>query len=383
MAVEELVAVTAPVAQTASPPAAAAPAAAPPPFAAPAPSPAAPAPAPAPPNRPTLAAAPAPATPLPAIAVAPKPGAGDQPARQYPSSLRADSGRPHLVVVRADQTGVQFAFDYIHLENTGFRVSLPVRCAFTGETDRRKLTARPFAFIDRSSARIRSPQEVDVKHSASILASQSVRDLLPSMGEIVNLPKPFNWPMPYFSGPELGHISLRCWTETRVEDGGFTCHVVIPEGQTALQWLANVNGICGVEYDMLEYDVALMQNDAWRQLGDECRRRLAVWCHFNPAEQFRLYLSDGDFGSRDRGLAGLVFTNSRLIYCKYHHRGAVDLAQPATILVREEGDFCILALENADGKTKLVKLHKNDMPALAEALSYHPAEQLSQPAKAS
>ena len=288
----------------------------------------------------------------------------------YPTSLRVDPAHPHLIVARCDQSGVCFGFDSIHLENKGFRTSIPTRCAFTGETDRRKLFARPLAFIDRSGARIRSVQEIESKYTTTLLSGQSVDDLLTVIGDIEAMPKPFSFAMPYYGCNDQTHSSLKCWTETRA-DGGITCFVIIPNGVTALQWLGNVNGTCGIEFGKLEHDITLIDNDAWRILGDECRRRLAVWCPFEANEVFRLFLSDGDFGSRDKGLAGLVVTDRRLIYCKYHHRGALELKKPATLHIRDEADFSQLTLENDEGKTKLVRLHHYDVPTLLEALALH------------
>ncbi|MEX2213155.1 MAG: hypothetical protein WD768_03440 [Phycisphaeraceae bacterium] len=288
----------------------------------------------------------------------------------YPNSLRVDPRAPHLVVVQCDQSGVRIAFDSIHLEDEGFRVSMPMCCTFSGMAERRKLYARPLAFIDRSSARLRSASEVDVKHTV-LVGNQAPDDMLTVLGEISELPKPFNWPMPYYSGPDHSHISLRCWTETRPE-GGYTCYVNLPHGPTALQWLAHVNGVCGLDYAKLEYDVGLLENEAWRGLGDECRRRLGIWCPFEPMEQFRTYISDGDFGTRDRGLAGLVFTDRRLLFCKYHHRGSVNLSEPGTMQIRDEGDFSNIAIENADGRTRLVKVRLFDVEPLLAALASWP-----------
>ena len=296
-------------------------------------------------------------------------------AEPYPNNLHVDPMQPHLIVVRCDQGGVCLAFDSSCLEQVGFRTSMPVRCAFSGEMERRKLTARPLAFIDRSAARIRSTQEIDNKHTTSLLSGQSARELLDVIGNIDALPKPFCFCVPYYSTHEFSHSSLKCWTETR-PDGGITCFVIMPDGPTALHWLLHVNGTCGNEFAKLEHDISLLDNEAWRLLGDECRRRLAVWCPFEAGEHFQLYLSDGDFGSRDKGLAGLVLTDQRLVYCKYHHRGAIDLSLPATLLIRDETDFAQLAISNADGKTKLVKLHLNEVPVLIEALTQWPHIQI-------
>lgn len=289
----------------------------------------------------------------------------------YPDNLRVDPRQPHLIVVRCDQGGVCLAFDSACLEDIGFRTSMPVRCAFTGEMERRKLFARPLAFIDRSSARIRSSQEIDNKYTTSLFGGQSTRELLDVMGDIDALPKPFCFCLPYYGCNDLNNASLKCWTQTR-SDGGITCFVIMPSGPVALHWLLHVNGTCGREFAKLEHDISLLDNEAWRLLGEECRKRLAIWCPFEAGEHFQFFLSDGDFGSRDKGLAGLVLTDQRLVYCKYHHRGAIDLSQPATLHIRDETDFAQLSITSAESKTKLVKLHLNDVPKLVAAMTAWP-----------
>ncbi len=112
-----------------------------------------------------------------------------------------------------------------------------------------------------------------------------------------------------------------------------------------------------------------MQNDAWKQLGDEVRRRINVWCQFETQEQFRMYLTDGDFGTRDKGLSGLVVSDQRLFYCKNFHRGTMHLKEPMTIIVRDDKDFAHIAAESSHGKTKLCKLHTADVATLMEFLS--------------
>ena len=289
----------------------------------------------------------------------------------YPVLLTKESGSPHLIVLNCQQDGVTLAFDSSHLFHEGFRASMPMVCAFNGEINRPKLYARPLAFIDRSAAKVRTPQEIEDPRSNHISAQQTPADLISLMGELTSLPKPFNLPMPYYCAHDQSTQSVICTTFSR-EDGGITCQIVIKHGPTALRWLANVNGVCGIEYALLERDVALMDNNEWAALSDICRQRLSVWSTFESGERFIHYLSDADFGKKQEGLAGLVLTDSRLIYCKYHHRGSVEIASQATITCKDEGDFTTLHIENEQGRTKLVTLYKQDLPSLIEALKDFP-----------
>ena len=204
-----------------------------------------------------------------------------------------------------------------------------------------------------------------------MLRGMSVRDVLGIMGHLDHLPKPFNSAVPYYVDNAHANQSLKCWTQNRA-DGGITCFVRIPRARYALKWLERVNGTCGPEHALLERDVALLDNDAWRLLADVCRQRLTVWARFEPGELFQLYLGDADFGSRDAGLAGLVLTDRRIIYCKYHHRGVVYLSDDATIIITPQDDFAHVSLEARGLRSRLVKLYLADVPRLTASLAVAP-----------
>lgn len=297
---------------------------------------------------------------------------------KYPTELVKESNAPHLTVAECSQHGVTFCFDSIHLEHRGFRVSMPIACAFSGNAEREKLVARPMAFIDQSAAAIRTPGEVEDKHATHLLAGQTPSDLLDIMGTINSLPKPFKFPMPYYAAPEHTKESIACTTK-RINDDRVACFVSIPDPQVALQWLLHVNGTCGLEYALLKRDVSLLDNPEWAELGDSCRQRLNIWSPFEPKERFVHYISDADFGKKDRGLAGLVITNRRLIYCKYHHRGHVQLDEPCTIHIKTDENFAHLSYESDVEKTKLAKLHLDDLKEFLDCLSVFSAVTIDVP----
>ncbi len=182
------------------------------------------------------------------------------------------------------------------------------------------------------------------------------------------LPKPFDLPMPYYVANQHSLDSLHCTTRNR-PDGGITCEVLIPDGQCALDWVIRVNGACGPEFPILEKAIALLWSDAWRELSDKVRQRLNVWCGFEPMESFRLYLSDAEFGKHDYGLAGIVLTDRRLIYCKFHHRGQIPLEQEGILRAQPEGELANLTWQKPDGHTtKVAKLNLSDLAPLIKAM---------------
>lgn len=291
------------------------------------------------------------------------------PAELYPSDLTQTEARPRLFVRKVDHAGVRFAFDSIWLKHQGFRASMPVRCAFSGLSEVNQLIARPLVFLDRSRARKPDLETISHAHEQHTLGDRTPRQLSKQMGLIELMPSPFKYAMPYYVSNRYAHLSIHCETRDRSEDEGITCEVLVPDGLTALAWLANVNGICGKAYEMLEHDVSLLHGDAWRELPEEVRQRLQVWCKLRPREELRLYISDADFGRKDMGLAGVMVTDSRVAYCKYHHRGQVRLDnEDATIVIKPEGKFANLILVVGHDRSRMVKVTDQDAKRLATAL---------------
>lgn len=276
--------------------------------------------------------------------------------------------RPHLVVRKCDHLGVRMAFDARWLAHEGFRGSMPVRCVFSGNVSRSQLIARPLVFIDRCKARKASIDQLTALHEHRVLGELSPRELMKTMGRLEAMPHPFHFSMPYYVSNRYAHMYLYCETHDRGEEG-ITCEVLIPDAVTGLEWLNRVNGVCGPEYTLLEYDTSLLHGPLWRKLTDECRHRISVWCKLQPREVVRLYLSDADFGRHDKGLAGIVITDRRIVFCKYHHRGQVTLdTEQASILARCHDPFVDLVLATGTERTKMIKLHRDDLDELKATL---------------
>lgn len=287
---------------------------------------------------------------------------------RYPANLHVEDRVPHLVVKKVDAAGVRFAFDSTWLGHDGFRASMPVRCIFSGSSSREKLIARPLVFMDRANAAAPALDRINASHENRQLGDHPPRHLMRMMGLIEGFTHPFAYAMPYYTSTRYAHLQIHCQTRDRVS-GGVTCEVLIPDGLAALDWLARVNGVCGKEYELLEHDVGLRHGDAWAELPEECRQRIAAWCKLGAQEVLLQYFNDADFGKRDAGLAGLVLTDQRLVFSKYHHRGQVRVDSDDTaVLARTEGKFVSLSLRVGKEIHRLIKLHRHDLDRLTQSL---------------
>lgn len=294
---------------------------------------------------------------------------GDDDSSKYPRNLRTDPKSPHLVVLKCGSAGVRFAFDAKWLSHEGFRSSMPTRCAYSGAADRTKLIARPMVFADRARGTKTTAAEISSNHDIQSLADASPRKLMQMMGTIEGMPNPFLYPMPYYISTRYANKTIHCMTRDR-PSGGITAEVVIPDAICALEWLSRVNGVCGEEYEMLERDTSLLHGDKFQELSEVCRGRIQSWCKLRPHEVFQVYLNDADFGRLDEGLAGVIVTDQRVVYCKYHHRGQVRLDEEgAKIVAKPGGRFFSLSLHLGEQRSRMCKLLKADVPKLQSAVS--------------
>jgi len=280
----------------------------------------------------------------------------------------AMTGRPTLTVLETGAYGVRFAFDSRWLESLNFRASLPLCGMVSGETDPSKLVARPLGWIDKATGHYTNPGELEARYELHLRGAPTPREVTKSMSTLDELPPPFNLPMPYYvSRADAGKVSVHC--ETVATPRGVRCEVTIPTLRYALDWLGRVNGVCGDEYAQLEAETLKFEAEAWRAIPQTVRHRLAVWFDFEADEQFLGYFNDSDFSKSDSGLAGLVLTTGRLVFCRYHHHGAFGLHDAGTLQAVEDGNFSTLYYKANGSRKKLVRLRNEDVEQLADLIA--------------
>ncbi len=292
----------------------------------------------------------------------------DEEDSEYPRNLRTDPKSPHLVVLKCGSAGVRFAFDAKWLAHEGFRTSMPTRCVYSGNAERSKLIARTFVFADRTRGLKTKPADIAAPHDVRSLGDAGPRQIMQMMGTIEGMPNPFLYPMPYYISTRYANKLVHCMTRDR-SSGGITAEVVIPDAVCALEWLSRVNGVCGKEFELLERDTSLLHGDRFQELSDVCRGRIQSWCKLRPHEVFQAYFNDADFGRLDEGLAGLIVTDLRVVYCKYHHRGQVRLDnEDAAIVAKHEGRCYSLSLQIGNDRARMCKLHRDKIAEFETAL---------------
>jgi hypothetical protein len=222
-------------------------------------------------------------------------------------------------------------------------------------------------FSDRSRAVTTNSTDTNPNDIRS-LSDASPRKIMQMMSTIEGMPNPFLYPMPYYVCNRYANKTIHCMTRDR-SSGGITAEVVIPDAVCAMEWLARVNGVCGKEYELLERDTSMLHGDVFQSMNETCRGRIQVWCKLRPREVFVQYFNDADFGRMDEGLSGLIVTDQRVVFCKYHHRGQARLDdENAVIIAKPDGKFIALTLQVGEQRQRMCKLHKSDLVKLRDAL---------------
>jgi hypothetical protein len=289
-------------------------------------------------------------------------------ADSYPQDVNLPGVPPHLVVKECTPAGVRFRFDSVWLAHPGFRASIPLRCFASGHHIPDELYARPMVFCDQSGGQLRSPQEVTTGVGLR-MAHRTPREIEAQLAKVEHVPTPFDNPVPYYATMACGDFYMECTTHKR-GDGGWTCEVLIPDHQAAIEWLANVNGVTGPEYRLLQKDAAAAHSESWAGLPLGIRMRLAFWIGFASGETFTRYFNDATALANDAGLAGLCVTSRRLIHRHRFTTAEANVTDPSvTLLIRVEKNTPVLFLKKGSESSCIARLRVDDVNDFVDIIS--------------
>jgi hypothetical protein len=289
----------------------------------------------------------------------------------YPTELRPTEPRPYLIVKEVTMEGVHLAFASEWLNHEVFRTSMPIRCAFSGKGAEAKLVSRPIIFLNRVKEGDPQARSLELQYEQNLSGKHSPREHVRTIGRMSELRRPYDLPLLYYA--QAGHIGDAICARVHSDPGGKEhCEILLPSGQTAVEWLERVNGRCGPEYALLKTSVATLLSDHWSSLSDKVRKRLETWCNFERGEVFKLYLNDADLTAADAGLGGVVVTDRRLLYHKFRHSRSLSLNQDAVLHLRTDAKYARLTLESHGRLARAGKIHRQDMNTLIQALADAP-----------
>ncbi|NOX58297.1 MAG: hypothetical protein GXP29_05485 [Planctomycetes bacterium] len=224
---------------------------------------------------------------------------------------------PRVDFTGFDDEGAHFTFSSRLLSDRDLRCSFPHRCAQCLIRDqlemhlivwREKVPGRDAAMINETETR--THRKLDELMKAHEL------NWFDALEPIETMPAPFKLPFAYCTCP---HCSVIGAVRGRVHQHGNqeTCEVIVAHPSIALDFYRNNGGRNTPGYKRLLVASRQRRDNQWKSLAVGVRIKLGEW--FKPAggENFLGYYADRDFDQSDRGMAGVVLTDKRLVYKKY------------------------------------------------------------------
>jgi len=272
-----------------------------------------------------------------------------------------------LLIEEMSGKGVRLIFNVGLLKIPSFRASVPMACVLCGKDDKGSLLARPMMFIDRCKDDKATVGELETTYQINVKQGWDEFDVVKSMISMDKFPPPMSEPLAYYVCKEHIETSLKCRT---LDTGrGLYCRTTIPSARLALGWLSRVNGIVDRHFVRLHDFVRRTEGGAWAELSETVRQKISAWFEFEGDEQFLGYYMDTDFMVKDAGLAGIVVTDHRIVYCKYQKKGSIQLMNEGDLVGTEFEAFFDLLYRTSEKTTKLVQLRKKDTEELMSTLA--------------
>lgn len=248
-------------------------------------------------------------------------GAPAKDATQVPAGNRwvhpAPPDRPRIKFEKLDETGAYFTFPPAMLRDEDLRCSFPHRCVQCLSRD--DLEIHLLIWIEKvpgCDAALINESETRTHRILSREMEEHGLNWFKAIKPINTMPAPFHEPFAYCICPQCSVVgAVRCRV---VSDGiGEICQIVIAHPGIALDFFRNNGGRNTPGYQKLLVAARQHRDNQWKSLAVGVRIKLSQWYTPRSDEKFLGYFADKDFDKADRGSAGLVLTDKRMVYHKY------------------------------------------------------------------
>ncbi len=249
---------------------------------------------------------------------------GDAGTAAAPTAAPKPMGHGEIRAVKIDRRGVLFEFPASRLLETRFRCAFPRQCMSCDA----RTHLRPHVVIFTSQ--LRDSISMEAEHDAGALVDGHNelegfigQKLLDRLHEVPNVPYPGNQPMPYWlcdmcsgAGCVSGQIHV-----SRDASRGW-CRLFIRYPRRAMEFMINAGGEGAEGFRELSERVERTAENPWNSLPEVVQQRIQQWYHPKSDEHFLAYVPDRDRTRTEDGMAGVVISNTRLIYHtpRSHHQ---------------------------------------------------------------
>jgi predicted Zn finger-like uncharacterized protein len=239
--------------------------------------------------------------------------------------------RPRVEFEQLANDGAYFVFPRDSLHDRALRCSFPHRCAQCLGREAlelhyviwvEKVPARDAALINEADTREHRPLKK--------LFEQYELNWFNHLPPLPTMPPLYREPFPFAICPQCsvpGAVRGRVF-----EDGGEEwCRLIIAHPTIAVEFYRNNGGRGTPGYQKLLVASRQRRDNQWKSLAAGVRIRIGEWFTKRSEERFLGYFGDRDFDRTERGTAGIVLTDRRLVYKKYAALREYPLDQPGTL----------------------------------------------------
>jgi len=273
-----------------------------------------------------------------------------------------------LTLHRIDAMGAYFRFPAEALLSTRFRAGFPRMCAncLTTKELRIHLIQWTSKVADRGIMAGKGETSAAVMSLAE-LPTTGTTEILNFLPRNESAPPPFDTPFPYYVCMQCSPIGLM-HSNISFHKEGEVCWLNVANLSIAGQFYAAVHGKDNEQYRRLLEHAKKARKDRWQRLPLPVRNRITNWFKAKEGERFVQYWADEDFTKAEVGQAGLVLTNKRLIYKKYHVFREFPLSEPAIITIKGISEGQQIRISGAAKQQAIVKLSSNSWDSFRQEL---------------
>jgi len=284
-------------------------------------------------------------------------------------SQKSPPSEPRITFERIDEVGAYFEFRIELLRNTDLRGSFPHRCVncltkanllchlliWAGKLPRqdafnlREMESRTARRLDDMLFRYRS-------------------DWFKHLEPLDMLPQPFNQPMPYFVCEHCSSVG-EITTHTLNHGEDEFCQIGIANLTIALEFYRNNGGRATPAYQKLLVASRQQRDNEWQRLPFAVRNKITQWFSPLDEETFRGFYPDQDFAKNERGAAGIVLTDRRMVYRKYAANREYTLDKGGELYIEATRSVATISISQEGQREASLNSHPLAATSLAKTLT--------------
>ena len=281
----------------------------------------------------------------------------------------APPNKPRITFERIDEVGAYFEFPVELLRSSELRASFPHRCVncltktdllchllvWAGKLPRKDA----FSLKDVESRAVRRLDDLLFRYKGNWFKHLDSLDVLPP---------PFNAPMPYFICEHCSSVG-EITTHTLMHGDQEFCQIGIANLTIALEFYRNNGGRAAPAYQKLLVASRQQRDNEWQRLPFAVRSKVTQWFKLAQDETFLGFYADQDFAKNERGAAGVVLTDRRMVYRKYAANREYVLDKGGELYIEATKSVATISISQENQREASLNSHPLAASSLAKTLT--------------